>query len=251
MLQARPSLRRLLLPLVFVAAAACALSVDMPIARQFRKWRDAPRQPAAAGQDGEILRTCLASLDIFEPFGHGLGALLVVVLIHQLDPPRRRSIPRILLCAFAAGGAADLLKMLVIRIRPNDFDLSRPVGATFHEWLPLLHGDSTLQSFPSGHTTMAVGLAAALIWRYPQGRRIFWLLAILVGCQRIVSGAHYPSDVLLGAAIGSLVAALFLDVGHLPRWLDWWEGTRGAGSLESGLESRAHRKETGCVKPPL
>jgi membrane-associated phospholipid phosphatase len=212
--------------LVLIVAAVAALSVDMPVARQFHIWekKDVPQRPQAGGQEeGDLLRICLGSLDMFESFGHGLGVLLVVVLVHQLDAAGRRFIPRIALCALAAGGAADLLKILVMRIRPNDFDLSRPVWATFQEWLPLFHGDSTLQSFPSGHTTMAVGLAAALVWRYPQGRYVFWLLAILVGCQRIVSGAHYPSDVLLGASIGSFVAALFLYIGRLPRWFDRWE----------------------------
>jgi undecaprenyl-diphosphatase len=224
MLQARPTRRRLLLPLAFVVAAACALSVDMPIARQFHNWKIGPPGQSTAGQkEGDFLRICLLSLDMFESFGHGLGVALVAVLIHQLDAARRRSLLRIVACAFAAGGAADLLKMLVIRIRPNCFDLSQPVWATFQKWLPLLHGNSALQSFPSGHTAMAVGLAAALVWQYPQGRYIFSLLAVLVGCQRIVSGMHYPSDVLLGAAIGSFVAALFLYVGRVPRWLDRWE----------------------------
>ncbi len=233
MLQVRSSRRRLLWPLVFVAAAACALMVDVPVARQFRKWKnkdEPPRQSIVGQREGDFLQVCLASLDVFEPFGHGLGVLLIAVLIHQLDAARRRWIPRILLCAFAAGGAADLLKMLVIRIRPNDFDLSRPVWATFQEWLPLLHGDSTLQSFPSAHTATAFGLAAALVWRYPQGRYIFWLLAILVGCQRIVANAHYPSDVLVGTAVGSFVAALFLYVGWLPRWFDRWEGKGQGGA---------------------
>ena len=233
MVHARSNRRSLLLPLVLAAAALGALAVDMPIARQFRKWEkkdEPPRRRANGQEEADVVRVCLTSLEIFEPFGHGLGVLLVVVLVHQLDPAARRALPRIALCALAAGGAADLLKILVIRIRPNDFDLGRPVWATFQEWLPLLHGDSTLQSFPSGHTTTAVGLAAALVWRYPQGKYVFWLLAVLVGCQRVISGAHYPSDVLLGAAIGSLVAAMFLYVGRLPRWFEWWEGVNRTSS---------------------
>ena len=50
-------------------------------------------------EEADFLHVCLASLDMFEPYGHGLGVLLVVVLIHQLDPTRRRSIVRYLLCA--------------------------------------------------------------------------------------------------------------------------------------------------------
>ena len=149
MLQARPTRRKLLLPLTFVVAAACALPVDMPIARQFHNWKIGPPRQSMAGQkEGEFLRTCLLSLDMFESFGHGMGVVLVAVLIHQLDAARRRSLLRIMACAFAAGGVADLLKMLVIRIRPNCFDLSQPVWATFQKWLPLLHGNSACRASP-------------------------------------------------------------------------------------------------------
>jgi len=162
---------------------------------------------------------------MFEPFGHGLGLVLVLVTLHQLDPGRRWAIPRVLACALAAGGAADLLKMLLLRIRPYDLpkNFSGSVCETFGRWLPLLGGNSGSQSFPSAHTATAVGLAAALIWLYPNGRLMFALLAVLVGCQRIVSMAHYPSDVLMGAAAGCLVAMFLLKVGRLPAWFDGWE----------------------------
>jgi membrane-associated phospholipid phosphatase len=209
-------------PLVLVLAAAGALLIDVPVARHFRQWRAQAAAHAYADWDP---RAYLGFLDTFEPFGHGLGLALVIVLVHQLDPTRRRAIPRVLLCALAAGGAADLLKMMVMRVRPNDFDLTRPVWETFQKWLPLLrHTDSTLQSFPSAHTATAVGLAAALTWLYPQGRYVFGLLAVLVAFQRVVTGAHYPSDVLVGAAAGFFVAMLFLHVGWLPTWFDHWEG---------------------------
>ncbi len=38
------------------------------------------------------------------------------------------------------------------------------------------------------------------------------MLAVLACFQRIESGAHYPSDVLAGAAIAFLFAACFLAV---------------------------------------
>ena len=60
---------------------------------------------------------------MFEPFGHGLGMVLVLLTLHQLDPDRRWAIPRLVACALAAGGIADLLKMAVIRTRPYDLPL--------------------------------------------------------------------------------------------------------------------------------
>ena len=96
----------------------------------------------------------------------------------------------------------------------------------------MLSDQSGLQSFPSAHTATAAGLAAALIWLYPQGRLLFTLLAVLVGCQRIVSGAHFPSDVLVGAAAGCLVATFFLHVGRLPVWFDRWEAHWRSGDKQ-------------------
>jgi membrane-associated phospholipid phosphatase len=124
----------------------------------------------------------------------------------------------VLACAAAAGGTTDLLKLLIARIRPHDFSFDGSVWATFQQF-----PGSGGQSFPSGHTATAAGLAAGLIWLYPQGRLLFSLLTVLVGCQRIVSGAHYPSDVLVGAAVGCFVAQFILYVGRLPVSFDRWE----------------------------
>jgi membrane-associated phospholipid phosphatase len=213
-----PSYQKLLLPAVLAVAAIAALGVDMPIAGTLKEWRD--HRP--------IVRAYLGYLDMFEPFGHGLGLVLVLAMVHQLDRGRRWAIPRLAVCALAAGGAADLVKMIVVRVRPNDFPFVASawkvsVWASFGKWWPGLTVFSSEQSFPSAHTATAAGLAAGLIWLYPQGRWLFATLAALVGCQRVAAGAHYPSDVLTGAAVGSLVAVFFLSLGRLPAWFERWE----------------------------
>lgn len=200
--------RKFILPLVLAVAGMAALGVDVPVGDFFHRMRH-----------DAITRGYPAFLDMFELFGHGLGVLLILLVLHQLDRGRRWAIPRVLCCAFASGGAADLLKLLVIRFRPHNFPMPNSVWDTFQHWFPLF-GESGQQSFPSAHTATAVGLAAGLIWLYPQGRYLFITLAVLVGCQRIACGAHYPSDVLIGAAVGCIVSSLFLNVGLLPGWMD-------------------------------
>jgi undecaprenyl-diphosphatase len=59
---------------------------------------------------------------------------------------------------------------------------------------------------------MAAGLAAALSWKYPRAAWFFAALAIAAATQRVATSAHYPSDVLLGAALGLAGAAVFLGV---------------------------------------
>jgi undecaprenyl-diphosphatase len=63
--------------------------------------------------------------------------------------------------------------------------------------------------FPSAHTSVAVGLVTAL-WpwlTWPQ-RAVGVAIALLVALNRLYIGAHWPIDVLGGAAIGLLSGSL-------------------------------------------
>jgi undecaprenyl-diphosphatase len=62
--------------------------------------------------------------------------------------------------------------------------------------------------FPSGHTTMAFALAAALHPILPnRWRGVAWALAACVGLARMHVGVHWPADVVGGAALGIAVAS--------------------------------------------
>ncbi len=65
-------------------------------------------------------------------------------------------------------------------------------------------------SFPSGHTSSTFAMAASLngIYGWQAGIPAY-ILASIVGLQRISSNAHYLSDVLSGALIGTLVGRGF------------------------------------------
>ena len=63
-------------------------------------------------------------------------------------------------------------------------------------------------SFPSGHTLHAVVFGVVALNYYPQLAFIILPFTTLVGLSRVVLGLHYPSDVLAGALIGSLIAGL-------------------------------------------
>jgi membrane-associated phospholipid phosphatase len=209
--------RGFLLPGLLALAGGVALMVDLPIGKPLSVWN------SEKTAFDKTIHEYLGYFDIFEPFGHGLGVLLVLLALHQLDPGRRWAIPRIATCAFAAGGVADLVKMLIVRIRPKFFNFDDPALTTFGQWLPGISAGSGGQSFPSAHTATAMALAAALIWLYPNGRVLFSVLAVLVGCQRITSGAHFPSDVFFGAAVGCAVAQFWLNAGFVSCRFETWE----------------------------
>ena len=145
----------------------------------------------------------LALLDFVGSFGHGNICLLAILLIWNLDRSGRRGIQLVLGSTVLAGAVASILKVTVHRARPfippispDDLSLASNRGTTIF--------DNGMQSFPSGHTATAFALATALSVMYPQGKRFFFFLAIMVGLQRVATQSHFPSDVVVGAMIGIL-----------------------------------------------
>jgi membrane-associated phospholipid phosphatase len=186
-----------LVPAVCAIAALCLLAIDLPVARFFR--------------EGGCPKFLSDVLNNAEPFGHAAGVVLIVVTVLALDVRARWLAPALAGAALSGGIAANIGKLLVSRARPRSFDLAHgTLWDTFGEWLPLFSHGAREQSFPSAHTATAVGLAVMLCAAYPRGRWWFITLAVLVGLHRIQVSAHYPSDVLVGAALGWMMGHLSL-----------------------------------------
>ena len=208
----------LLAATVLIGCAIAAFKVDCSVAQ----W-------CHESHKLRYLRYVRDLASICELFGRAECVLLVVILMWRLDRSRRWAVPGVAATALLSGLAADGVKMLIARARPHHFDFLGSVWSSFGPWLPLGSLGSASQSFPSAHTATAVGLAIALICIYPAARGLFGVLPLLVAYQRMDSGAHFFSDVLCGAAVACLVAALTLRL----RWLDqqyslWFWGRVGA-----------------------
>lgn len=65
-------------------------------------------------------------------------------------------------------------------------------------------------SFPSGHTLHAVMISTVVGYIQPMLLILMLPFTILVALSRMVLGLHYPSDVLIGAFIGVMVASAMI-----------------------------------------
>ena len=67
-------------------------------------------------------------------------------------------------------------------------------------------------SFPSGHTLHSVAFSLILTVYYPMFAFVVWPLTALIAISRVVLGLHYPSDVIVGALIGAITAAVSFNL---------------------------------------
>ncbi|MCC9607868.1 phosphatase PAP2 family protein [Blastopirellula sp. JC732] len=218
------SLRR-----VFYLAAALfvlgflALPIDHPVGANF----------VAPGEFAWKVKGDLRTLLLLsETFAHGTGVVMIVIALAVLDRQNRQLFYVPLLTALGGGMMANILKVsLLARIRPQAFDFTKSVWDSFYAPFPLFNsaawshlGEHNFQGCPSAHSATAAALAVALTTIYPHGKWLFIVLAFLAGCQRVLVGAHFPSDVVWGWAVGALFAAVILDHDRLIRWTSAWTG---------------------------
>jgi membrane-associated phospholipid phosphatase len=72
------------------------------------------------------------------------------------------------------------------------------------EGLPPLGGAPSSLSFPSAHATSSFACATAMTRVAPEAAILFVLAAAIAACRPYL-GMHYPSDVLAGALLGTVI----------------------------------------------
>ena len=212
--------------LLLLVAAGLSLTVDVAFSHAVSSW--------------EVRGDIRKSISLSEAFAHGFGVAMILVALVVLDRENWLRVFRIATCAYGAGLLANLFKLCFPRTRPYVSSLEESVFETFRapffsfqQSVDNLSG-TVIQSFPSGHTATAVGLAFGLSFAYPRGKWLFGFLAALAAFQRVEALAHFLSDVFGGAAIGCATATICHDKKRLGKLFDHLESRRKSTAKESG-----------------
>jgi membrane-associated phospholipid phosphatase len=122
------------------------------------------------------------------------------------------------------GLVVTVVKRWIGRARPS---AAGPFAYHPFSWRP------EYASFPSGHATTAFAALVAIGAICPRLRPVLWLYALAIAASRVMVSAHYPSDVIAGAAFGTL-GALLVREWFAARRLGFYIGSSGGVHAMTG-----------------
>lgn len=111
---------------------------------------------------------------------------------------------------------ASLLGSLVFNNMIIKNIVARPRPYRMIETLSILIPEPREYSFPSGHTSSSFAAGVVLYLMLPKKYGVpAMILAFLLGISRLYVGVHYPTDVLGGMVMGTLIAFAVVKVTEL------------------------------------
>jgi membrane-associated phospholipid phosphatase len=200
MLQRRTQIRRPIL----TAMAACLVGLAaLPWDLQIWEWAIQFRIP------GDIRK----AIHLAEAFAHASGVAAILGALWWIDVDKRAKLTQAAIFTAICGIAANAAKYVIPRWRPHSLAESKvEIVSAWDTWgIPWTGSwfDESVRSFPSGHSATAAALAIGLSMVYPRGKWFFVVIAGIACLQRLISSAHFVSDIMGGVLISVMISIWF------------------------------------------
>ena len=195
---------------------------------------DGPLAARASHLAASMPRDLRRELFAWQQYGQATAIIVAALIVWLLDPTRRRRLLDLVLALLIAQLVSTSAKLLIGRPRPRpEFNDPTTFLSPWGKYPITINGKPTLVhawdtgantdlwSMPSSHTLFAAVLSVFLACLYPGLRWLALALALLVGFGRVLFDAHWPTDVIVGAAAGWLIARSIIPTFAGVRTLDW------------------------------
>jgi membrane-associated phospholipid phosphatase len=161
----------------------------------------------------QFVRDHALLMDVVEDFAiySVVAFAAAVAVLWLLDPPGRPGAFRL---AVASGLAGAGFALLVNQVITHLWERPRPYAS--HTDIVSVVAPSGDPSFPSDHAAAAFGIAVGVLLVHRSAGRILLAWAALIAVSRVLTGMHYPSDVVAGAVIGTVSAVVVVRFALLP-----------------------------------
>ncbi|MBO5274893.1 MAG: phosphatase PAP2 family protein [Clostridia bacterium] len=143
-----------------------------------------------------FLDAVMPAISSFADHGIGWIAIAVILLFFKKTRKAGAAMGVALIFGLIVGNAT--LKPLVGRIRPYDINTT----------VPMLVERLSDFSFPSGHTLASFEGGVVLFIKHRKIGIAAMVLAVLIAFSRLYLYVHFPSDVIVGAILGTIFAVL-------------------------------------------
>lgn len=166
------------------------------------------------------LRINIHALNILTAFGQWIGYVLLFlgIALHfrwiRANPVYEMRAWYLLGCLLIANLVCFVVKVALSRARPDLLFASNEFGFYWFKHT------KAYWSFPSGHTTTVISLAAGLGVLFPRYFYAILAVALLVAASRVLLYYHYLSDVMTAFYLSVLVVGFFTQYLKKNHWID-------------------------------
>ena len=136
---------------------------------------------------------------------YAFTVFLLVAFVVALNPTLSANWQELLVISASSFFISRVLVVSIINffiktVRPYQKYNIKPAETSFFSFRDQVH-----DSFPSRHTTAYFSVASVVYFFHPALGLILVTTAILAGVGRVIMAWHWPSDILAGAIIGSVI----------------------------------------------
>ena len=130
---------------------------------------------------------------------------------------------------------SSIFTLIVSAVLKLIFAVPRPAAMIDMDTFTIMGRPNIMHtSLPSGHSMTAFMVITVLLYAFMPKKmsfKVIWsvvliLIGLTIGFSRVAVGAHYPIDVILGCAIGCIMAILSIRLNTNLNWLYWMKTRR-------------------------